>query len=299
MSERKFAPHVPGIDVGPLYRDRHIGSFGLTGYEVTVFEKPGASRDVPFVIYKGGWGDVDAESCVPLAMQTAEIFGRAAVARNRRLSALNPRTVLAIARARTIRAEAVHAALNIGRVQYGAREAVVAGQSFGGDNAVDSTLFTAQELSKSQRPEKLSVLTIDSPGVYGDLERTESIHGSLIGLAKTILQDFRDYPETGNWLRKHFLKPRSPLETLYFGSEMLSLMHIDVSPSIEMLRDRNIDVEHIFHVNDVVPRVEDPNAGLFEGGHGAALVNPLEIVGFIAVRMLSEHADPNQFALAS
>lgn len=295
MPERKLVAPPPGLDVDPQYMQDVSGHYGLTDYVVHVYEKPSAAKDAPMVLFKGGWGDADAVSCIPLAMQAADLFGRAATVSNRRLPWWNPMNLVAIPRARTARSEAVHAGLVVAHAMN-VPHAVVAGQSFGGNNAVDATLHAVETMPADERPEKLSVMTIDSPGVYGDLERSFGIISGLVGLTKSIMQDFRDNPEIGGWLTSRLVdtaRRRSPLETLYFGSEMLSLLHIDISGQVRQLREeKKVPVLHVFHDADVVPRIEDASAAVFEGGHGAALVRPAEIVNHMASTALREFADP-------
>lgn len=293
MPERILVAPPPGIDIDPLYEDRHTGSFGLTKWAVTVYERPDAAPDAPFVITKGGWGDPGAESCIPLAMQAADRFGRAAVVSNERIPSYNPLSLLAIIQTRKVRSQAVGEGIIIAKA-YGSKEVVVAGQSHGGNNAIDGTLHAVRNTPKGERPRKLSVLTIDTPGVYGDLGRTESVHANLLKLVGCILQDLEDYPETGGWLKRRMLRRAtgsiSTLEALYFGSEFLSLLHIDNSGEIEELRSKKhkVPVDHVFHANDVVARLPDPKAKVYNGGHGAALVSPRHIVDHIASTLLPE-----------
>jgi len=292
MAERQLVAPPPGIEIDPLYMKVHEGHYGLTGYEITVFERTDVREDspVPAVLFKGGWGDAGAVSCIPLAMVAAERFGRAATVGNRRLALWNPRTAIAVANTGKVRSQAMYAGMQVvmGR---GSRHVIFAGQSLGGVTATEAARFVIEELPEDKQPEKIGVYTMDSPGMYGDIPSEMGVAESLAGLIAGMHRDLKEIPQPGNWLRRKMFERVSARELGYFAGECVGLVHVDASDDIAFLEAKNVSHGRTFHSKDVIPRIHDPSAVVYEGHHAAGLLRPVELINTMAAGQLREYAD--------
>src|SRR5688572_7161096 len=113
MRSQEIALPPPGIEIEPLVVTRFAGQYGLTGYEIKLYEVQDVAADAAAAVFKGGWGDADTVSCEALAMVAANEFGRAAIVSNRRLPCWNPMSPLAIFMAPLVRLEAIHAGIQV------------------------------------------------------------------------------------------------------------------------------------------------------------------------------------------
>ncbi len=264
-------PNASNIE---LLTDRYGGTFDGVDFNVSAFRS--ADNDSPqnVVLYRGGLLDIRTSSLVELAKRTViESEGEIVAGAIRTERPLMPHDAIAAAmQAREQRARSAGGALlQTERFYQGAENIVVAGQSQGGVSAVDGILRATNHKGNNQHDKDINIraLTIDTPGVYGQLDTSV-----VPGLVKLGLHCLPDLFRMGNVQRSRMIwdtvkRGYSPYEAMFVLGEIAYLSTIDLRPELEQLDDAGIDRRHAWHSLDVVPGAAEAcdRSVVFDGGH--------------------------------
>lgn len=264
-------------------------SWGVCGFELD-FYLSNKYSNAPVILLKGGLGDAGSHSVKPLARAVIEESkGDVSIAT---VGTVRPFNLLESLKLFSVQAERNRARdqRELSMVRAGkkaleltrSKRLVFAGQSEGGVSAVDACVAWSQNPDRNKK-QKLAVLTIDTPGVYKQMEYEGFPFMDLINLGLHCLPDLAKLScKQKRALTLDYLKnPRLLLEGPYMLSEINYLKSVGLMTEIEFLRSNNVPVSHVFHGQDIVEGASaallDPQAMVFDGSHTRFMTEPAPV----------------------
>lgn len=260
--------------------------WGRCGFELNLYKAP-KSKDHPLLLLKGGLGDAGSHSLRTVLDAILDITnGEMSVGTVGTVRPFNLYESLRIifssaeqSRARNQRMHSMRRASEKAVIQTGSRLVLLGGQSQGGVTAVDTATKLMEAKPKKNSP-KIAVATIDTPGVYENLDYSGFPLKGLIDLGAHCLPTIAKLSnyEKYRLIKDNFTNPRIMLELPYLLGEVDYLKGIGIHKEIEALRLGGVAVGHIFHDQDIVEgavnALDDNNAIVFPGTHITFMIEP-------------------------
>ena len=273
--------------------------WGRCGFDLRIYTSP-ESRNNPLLLLKGGLGDAGSHSLRPVTDAILDLtHGKmtvGTVGTLRPFSAVESLRILLSStehsRARNQRMHSMRRAYDKAIELTGSRFVLLGGQSEGGITAVDTGIKILSKKSQETKP-NMAVVTIDTPGVYTNLEHSGFPLKGLVDLAAHCAPTFAKLSayEKYRLFKDNVMNLRNLFELPYLLGEVDYLKTIGISDEIQALRLGGVAVGHIFHGQDIVEgavsALEDESAVVFPGTHLTFMEDP-EPVAEVLVNMAYE-----------
>jgi hypothetical protein len=260
-----------------IVKESFKGPSGSCGYETTMWRQKGREQGGALVLLRGGLGDRNTVSLVPLAHAIIEasdgefIVGTAI---GGAIKARNQRSMSYLGAARRM------------RDVYEPDAFVAGGQSEGGVTVADAMLHWHTKAKRPGRIPKAGVVTMNTPAIFEPMPTEGNLISELWRLGGNCLKDIRQVSREG-WLEmlEHQMEHGISLwEPAFIIGEVVYLRdNLDISPVVEDLRSINVAVKHVFQREDSVSGAEfaDEHSVVHNGAHVRVMWQPEPAAEFI------------------
>jgi len=280
-------------------------NWGRCGYELNLYQARHAKSN-PLLVLKGGLGDAGSHSLKPVTEAILDItHGKMSIGTVGTLRPFNLYESLKIlyssteqSRARKQRMHSMNRATEKAISITGCGFVLLGGQSQGGVTAVDTGLRLMNAETAGTKP-RMAVATIDTPGVYHNLEYAGFPLKGLVDLGAHCIPTIAKLSnyEKFRLIRDNLKNPRLVLELPYLLGEIDYLKSIGIHEETSALRMGGVAVGHIFHNQDIiegaVDAVQDSSAVIFPGTHTTFMIEPEPVAEVLVNMAYTLHDNPS------